>query len=99
MIKTNQNITQKMIPVLKQQDVIKAAIFGSFARGQQTKKSDIDLLIQFKGQKTLFDLAQLKIDLEKTAGRKVDLITYDAINPLLRKYILKDEHMLYDQTS
>lgn len=99
MTKNQQNISKKIIPILKKQDVIKVALFGSFAREQTKQSSDIDLLIKFKGQKTLFDLAQLKIDLEKTVGKKVDLVTYDSISPLLRQSILQDEKILYDQTT
>lgn len=55
--------------------VKRAAIFGSFARGDATEESDIDLLIEFKGkEKSLLDLAALKIKLEESLGRNVDLL-------------------------
>ncbi len=99
MTKDKQNITKKLIPVLKRQGVVKAALFGSYARNQSRARSDIDLLIKFKSQKTLLDLAKLKIDLEKITKKEIDLVTYDAINPLLRQSILQDEQILYDQTA
>lgn len=78
-----------IVPVLKRYDVSKAGIFGSFARGEAKKTSDIDILIEFKGRKSLLDLAGLEIELEKTLKRKVDTITYNSIHPLLRERILK----------
>ena len=92
----NPNITQlkkKIVPVLKKHDVVQAGIFGSYARGEQTKKSDIDLLIKFKprSNKSLLDLVGLQNDLEDKLNKKFDVITYKGINHLLKDYILKDE--------
>lgn len=72
--------------------VKRAAIFGSFARGEATAESDIDLLIEFKGKnKSLFDLVALKLQLEETLGRQVDLVTYNSLHPLLRDRILAEQ--------
>ena len=88
-------IKKIIVPVLKRNDVVKAGIFGSFARGEAKKKSDIDILIKFKGRKSLFDLAGLEIELEGKTGKKVDLLTYNSIHPLLKERILKEEvHIL-----
>lgn len=75
--------------------VKRAALFGSYARGDATKNSDIDLLIEFKGKnKSLLDLAALKIHLEETLGKNVDLITYNSIHPRLRDRILAEQIMI-----
>ena len=58
---------------------------------EKQKKSDIDMLIKFKGRKSLFDLAGLEIILEKRLGKKVDLLTYKSVNPKLKEYIFNDE--------
>jgi predicted nucleotidyltransferase len=72
--------------------VKRAAIFGSFARGDATKQSDIDLLIEFKGKnKSLFDLVALKLQLEEKLGRHVDLVTYNSLHPLLRDRIIAEQ--------
>jgi predicted nucleotidyltransferase len=72
--------------------VKRAAIFGSFARGNATEQSDIDLLIEFKGKNTsLFDLVALKLQLEEKLGRHVDLITYNSLHPLLRDRIIAEQ--------
>ena len=82
---------RKMLPLLKRNSVARAGIFGSFARGEEKKGSDIDILIEFKGRKSLLDLAHLEMGLEKALKRKVDLLTYKSINPLLKDQILGEE--------
>ena len=77
--------------ILKNNGVIKAGLFGSFARGEATKSSDVDLLIEFCGRRSLLELAGLKIQLEEKLHRKVDLVTYRSIHPRLRKQILHEE--------
>lgn len=84
-------MVQKIIPILKRGGVAKAGIFGSYARGEERKRSDIDILIQFKGRKSLLDLAHLELELEDELGKKVDLLTYNSIYPPLKDRILKDE--------
>lgn len=84
-------IRQIIVPILKSNDVVKAGIFGSYARGEAKKTSDVDILIQFKGRKSLFDLVRLEMYLEKKLGRKVDLVEYSTIHPLLKKQILEEE--------
>ena len=88
-----KRLEKKIVPILKQNGVAKAGIFGSYARGDYNKKSDVDILIQVKkGIKfSLFDLAGLEMDLEKELRKKVDLLTYNGINKHLKKYILSDE--------
>ncbi len=81
----------KIVSFLKRNDVIRAGVYGSFARGEQKKDSDIDILVQFKGRKTLFDLVKTERELGQKLNRKVDLLTYNSINPLLKQKILKEE--------
>jgi len=80
----------KLKKILKQQGVKSAGLFGSFARGEATAKSDIDLLIDFGKGKTLFDLAGLKFALEDELGRKVDLVTKNALKPAIKIFVMKD---------
>lgn len=84
-------IKKSISKVLQKNGVKKAGIFGSIARGEQKKGSDIDVLIEFKGRKSLLDLAGLEIELEKVLKKKVDLLTYNSLNHLLRDRILKEE--------
>lgn len=91
--------SRQLVPILKAENVIKAALFGSFARGEQKASSDIDVLVQFRGQKTLLDLVRLKFTLEEKTGRRVDVVTYDSIHPALRKIILKEQKVFYEKRS
>ena len=86
-----ERIKSRIVPVLKKNEVARAGIFGSFARGEEKKGSDIDILIEFKGRKSLLDLAGIEMKLEKALKNKVDLLTYKSINPLLKRRILKEE--------
>ena len=81
----------KIIKILKKNDVVKAGIFGSYARGEAKKDSDIDILIKFKGSKSLFDLVRVERELKEALNVDVDLITYNSINPHLKESILRDE--------
>ncbi|MBN1455464.1 MAG: nucleotidyltransferase family protein [Methanomicrobia archaeon] len=83
-----------IVAVLKQHEVKKAALFGSFARGEATEESDIDLLVEFEGRKSLLDLAGLQLDLQDTVKRQVDVLTYNSLHPLLKDRILREQVML-----
>jgi predicted nucleotidyltransferase len=86
------SIKRRALPVLKRHAVKRAAIFGSFARGEAKANSDVDFLIEYRGKtKTLFDLVDLKSDLEETLDRKVDVITYNSIYWKIRERILDEQ--------
>lgn len=86
-----RRIEMKIVPVLKRHDVTKAGIFGSFARGDVRKGSDVDILVQFKGRKSLLDLAGLEMELEAALKRRVDAITYSSVHPLLKQRVIKEQ--------
>ena len=74
-----------IVPVLKRNNVVRAGIFGSFARGEAKKKSDIDILVEIKAKKfSLLNLVSLERELEEHIGRKVDLVEYSTIHPRLK---------------
>ena len=93
---TIAEIKKKIVPILKRNDIKHAAIFVSFARGEATKKSDIDILIEYKNDddKSLFDLAHLKVSLEDKIGKEVDLVEYETIHPRLKKQILQEQMII-----
>ena len=84
-----KKLKPKIVRILKKNGIKKAGIFGSYARGDQKKKSDIDILIKYDGG--LLKLVGIGMELEKTVKMKVDLLTYGGINPLLRERILNEE--------
>ena len=88
---TVKEIARQTIPILKRNGVVKAGIFGSVARGEAQKNSDIDILVEIKKSISLFDFIGIKLELEDTLKRKVDLVEYKTIKPLIKELILHDE--------
>jgi|SRR3989344_2711658 len=87
--KINKELTAKIVPILKRHGIKKAGIFGSYAREDYNKRSDVDILIEFNG--SLLTLVGIELELKKSLKRNVDLLTYRGINHLLKKRILKEE--------
>jgi len=89
---TNKNelrkLQQKIVPILKSNKVTKAGIFGSYARGEAKRKSDIDIVIQ-PPKGIGFQFAGIELELERKLKKKVDLLTYNSIHPLLKNRILR----------
>lgn len=83
-------LKRKIVPLLKKNNVVRAGIFGSYARGENKKNSDIDILIQ-PPKGIGFGFAGIELELEDKLKKKVDLLSYRAIHPLLKKGILKEE--------
>ena len=96
---TIRDISSKIIPVLKSQGVLRASLFGSYAKGDAKKSSDVDLLVELGDDKSLLDLVGLKLELEDTLKVKVDVLPYDAIHPLLKDIILKEQQIIYEKRS
>jgi predicted nucleotidyltransferase len=96
---TIQDISIKIIPVLKSEGVLKAALFGSVVRGEAGKRSDVDLLVELDDDKSLLDLVGLKLNLEEKLGRKVDIVEYAAIKPILKDIILNEQKIIYEKKS
>jgi predicted nucleotidyltransferase len=70
---------------------VKIGIFGSFARGESEKDSDIDVLVEFKDSPSLLTLIRLENELSDLVGTRVDLVTTGAIkNKRIRTSIKKD---------
>ncbi len=91
-IRTLPAIKKRALPILKRHAIKRAAVFGSFARGDNKASSDVDLLIEYKSaDKSLFDLVDLKSELEEILGRKVDIVMYDSIHWRLREQILAQQ--------
>ena len=99
LIVTIQAMKKKIIPILKRQGVTKAAFFGSVARGEANKNSDVDILVLLEKGKTLLDFVGLKLEIEDKLRKKVDLVSYGGINPRLKDIILRDEKKIYEKRS
>ncbi|MFZ2350711.1 MAG: nucleotidyltransferase family protein [Bacteroidales bacterium] len=88
---TQQDVKNIILNHLKDYQPVSVGIFGSFARGESTEKSDIDILVKFKVAPSLLTLIKLENELTDLLGIKVDLITTGAIkNKRVQKSIKKD---------
>jgi len=93
-----QNLQQDdLLSLFKEQGVSYLGLFGSFARGEETQQSDIDLMIDFDDTKSLFDLADIKIKLQERLGRKVELSMRGHIKESLKSYINRDLITVYEK--
>lgn len=70
--------------------VSEIGVFGSFVRGEQTEQSDVDVLVDFDGEVSLFDLVYLEDYLQDKIGIKVDLVLKSALKPYIGKRILQE---------
>lgn len=86
-----QDIKQKILPILQEYGVEKAALFGSCVRAEMGEKSDIDILVEIRKDISLLDFVGLKQEIEEVLGKKVDLVEYNTIKPLLKERILKEQ--------
>ena len=87
----SQQLTNQLIPILKKHGVSHASIFGSYARGEQTAESDLDILVDAPKGITLFGLAAIVVDLEDVIGKKIDIAQYNLLRPAFKDNILKEK--------
>ena len=97
---TPTDISTAASRVLAQYDVSEAYLFGSFARGEQTPNSDIDLRLVCGKAMTFGTLYELSHELERELGRKVEIVTNppEHMRPAFRKSIKQEEIRLYVST-
>jgi len=76
---------------LKQFGVKRWGVFGSFARGQQNTRSDVDILVEFEqGKKSFDNFMHLAFFLEEQVGRRVELVTPESLSPHIGPHILRE---------
>ncbi len=88
---------QKIIEICLRNGVSYCAVFGSFARGEATDESDVDLLVKFSKSIgwTFFGIAE---ELETALSRKVDLATDNMIGKYIREGVMQDLQTIYEET-
>jgi len=87
---------EKIKEVCRRNDVAMLGIFGSFARGEATDQSDVDLLVRFSKRKSLLALVALERQIAMLIDRKIDLLTEAALSPYLRDRILREVQIIYE---
>ena len=87
---------ERLIEVCRNHGTRRIALFGSFVRGEAGPDSDIDLIVDFLRPTGFLALVKLERELSEAIGRKVDLITEQAISPHLRDRILSEQQVIYE---
>jgi len=95
-----EEIFEKIARILKDRGARKIAVFGSYVRGEEKPESDIDIIVEFSGRKSLLELVSIERELSEVLGIKVDLLTEKSISPYLidtiRRGRLKIEFSSWD---
>ncbi len=91
----DKHLETQIINYMKPYEPNKIGIFGSFARNEQTDKSDIDVLVDFKKKVSFFELGKIQVELSDLIKRNVDLVTERSMHPKLKTYILKDLKIIF----
>lgn len=92
-------MTQTIADYFKTQPVLKAWLFGSFARGEETPESDVDILVQFDHGRPigLLRYAGMWREIEELIGRKVDLVEEGTLMPFAVESANRDKQLIYER--
>ena len=96
-------MSPKIINILKdffsKLPVEKAWVFGSYARGEETSESDVDILVRYSEDTCLglFGIAEIIDKLEKLLGKKVDLVEEDTLYPRVAKMVNAEKIQIYER--
>ena len=96
---TTNMIKTTVADYFKTQPVLKAWLFGSYSRGEQTKESDVDILVQYdRSQRIgLLKIAGMHIDLENLLGHKADIVEDGTPRPWAVESVNKDKCLIYER--
>jgi predicted nucleotidyltransferase len=84
---------------LEKQPIVKAWLFGSYSRGEETEDSDVDILVHYKDDSdvSLFIIGGMYLDLRRITGRNVDLIEEGTLEPYAAKTGNRDKILIYER--
>ena len=96
---TTNMIKTTVADYFKTQPVLKAWLFGSYSRSEQTNESDVDILVQYdRSQRIgLLKIAGMHIDLENLLGHKVDIVEDGTLRPWAVESVNKDKCLIYER--
>ncbi len=94
-----ENILSKLKNLFSTQPVEKAWLFGSFARGEETESSDVDIMVTYSPgiRLGLFGITQLKLSIEDIVGRNVDLVESGKLFPRVQKEVESQKIVIYER--
>lgn len=96
---SEKGLAEKLVKICEENSIIFMGVFGSFVRGEQKKKSDIDIAIEFdkdKG-KSLLDLVHIEYELSKIFKRKVDLGIFSSLSPYIVEDVKREIQVIYEK--
>ena len=98
---STQNMINLIAEYFKTQPVLKAWLFGSYARGEESPVSDVDLLVVFddKARVSLLTHAGMIVDLEKILDRPVDMAVEGTLRPRIAESVNRDKKLIYERAS
>ena len=98
---SEQTLISIIADYFKTQPVLKAWLFGSYARGEETPESDVDLLVEFDHSSPigLFAYAQMWRELKERLGREVDLVEDGTLLPFAVDSANRDKKLVYERAS
>ena len=96
---STQTMQQTIAEYFKTQPVLKAWLFGSFARGEEREDSDVDILVKFDRTLPigLFAYVRMNRELEEKLGRKVDLVEEGTLRPAAQITANRDLKVIYER--
>lgn len=94
---TVADVKQKITPVLDEYGITYAGVFGSVARGQDQKESDVDLLVRFGRPMGMLKYMRFIDGLETSLEKKVDVVTEDSLNKYVKPYVLPEIKTIYEK--
>ena len=96
---TTGMMTKTIAEYFKTQPVLKAWLFGSYSRGEQTKNSDVDIIVLLdKNNPIGLKFFSMWSDLEELLGRKVDLVSEGTLLPFAQESSEKDKILIYERS-
>lgn len=95
---TTGMMTKTIAEYFKTQPVLKAWLFGSYSRGEQTKDSDVDIIVLLDKSRPIgLKFFGMWSDLEELLGRKVDLVSEGTLLPFAQQSADKDKILIYER--
>jgi len=98
---TTEAMTQTIAEYFKSQPVLKAWLFGSFARGEETPESDVDILVEYDRSKRigLLKISRMSLSLQSLLNREVDLVDSKTLFPWVAESVNKDKELIYERAN
>ncbi len=97
----NTEMIETIREYFKTQPVLKAWLFGSYARGEETPESDVDILVVYDDSKPvgLMKIANMYVNLKKLLNREVDLVEEGTLLPFAVESANRDKKLIYERAS